>query len=232
MGLSNLQEQEIKHECLTPKAILTDEEGNVKIVDPLAHALQPNIDLIYNNRNIKHIYLSPEQCESIETQKPIINKNPYRNDVFVLGMILLECGLLERQDQCFLNDCSEVNFDRIEANLKRFGDFYEEELRKMVELMLNRDIRNRPDWIDLIKHVNRNSKNNKDAASARVEIRNSQRHFITRVLASDPEAKRSGSQMQPIRAVPDAQKNSVFYKEPQQILQSGYIVPISTFTPQ
>lgn len=50
--------------------------------------------------------------------------------------------------------------------------------------MLNRDIRNRPDWTDLLKHVNRNSKNNKDAANPKIETRTSQRHFITRVLAT------------------------------------------------
>lgn len=98
----------------------------MRIVDPLAMALPTNIDCVYNNRSIKHIYLSPEQCESVETQKPIINKNPYKNDVFILGMILLECGLLERQDQCYLNDCSAVSFERIEANLRRFGNIYED----------------------------------------------------------------------------------------------------------
>jgi hypothetical protein len=58
----------------------------------------------------------------------------------------------------------------------------------MVELMLSRDIRNRPDWVDLLKHVNRNSKNNKNAANGKTYARNSQipkrEHFITRILAS------------------------------------------------
>jgi len=85
----------------------------IKVVDPLAVGAQTNIECIYNNRNIKTIYLSPEQCESIETQKPIINKNPYKNDVFTLGMIMLECGLLERQDQCYLDDCSRINWQKI-----------------------------------------------------------------------------------------------------------------------
>lgn len=149
MGLAALQQEEVKHECLTPRAILLGEDGSMRVVDPLAHALPTNIDCVYNNRSTKNIYLSPEQCESVETQKPIINKNPYKNDVFVLGMIILECGLLERQDQCYLNDCSEVSFERVEGNLRRFGEVYEEKLRIMVEQMLLRDIRERPDWIEL-----------------------------------------------------------------------------------
>jgi hypothetical protein len=39
-------------------------------------------------------------------------------------MILLECGLLERQDQCYLDDCSKLNWAKIEANLSRFSHLY------------------------------------------------------------------------------------------------------------
>jgi hypothetical protein len=36
-----------------------EEDGNIKVVDPLALALQTNIDCVHNNRNTKHVYLSP-----------------------------------------------------------------------------------------------------------------------------------------------------------------------------
>lgn len=65
------------------------DEGNIKIADPMTAGLQTNFEAIFNNRALKSIYLSPEQCEAIESQKPIINKNSYKNDVFTLGMILL-----------------------------------------------------------------------------------------------------------------------------------------------
>lgn len=130
------------------------DEGNVKIVDPMALGFQNNIDSIYNNRTIKNIYLSPEQCESIESQKPIINKNPYKNDVFTLGMIMLECGLLERQEQCYLDDCSRINWQKIENNLRRFAEIYDEQLWRLIEYMLKGDIRVRPDWQDLSKLIN------------------------------------------------------------------------------
>lgn len=102
MGLSALQEKDIRHECLTTRAILM-QDGNVKVADPLAGGLQPNFECVFNNRTLRNVYLSPEQCEAIESQKPIINKNSYKNDVFTMGIILLECGLLERQDHCYLD---------------------------------------------------------------------------------------------------------------------------------
>jgi hypothetical protein len=64
MGLAALQEKDIRHECLTTKSVLMD-EGNIKIADPMAAGLQTNFEAIFNNRTLKHIYLSPEQCEAI-----------------------------------------------------------------------------------------------------------------------------------------------------------------------
>ena len=42
MGLATLQEKDIRHECLTTRAILMENDGNIKIVDPLAAGLQSN----------------------------------------------------------------------------------------------------------------------------------------------------------------------------------------------
>lgn len=68
--------------------------------------------------------------------------------------------MLERQDQCYLDDCSKINWSKIEANLSRFGHHYDDDLRQMINLMLERDIRNRPDWLDLNKFVNQSSRAN------------------------------------------------------------------------
>jgi hypothetical protein len=37
--------------------------------------------------------------------------------------------------------------------LNRFGEFYGEDQKKLIELMLKRDIRVRPDWLDLNNYV-------------------------------------------------------------------------------
>lgn len=60
--MSTLQKNKIKHECLNTKNILLDNEGLVKVADPLAAGTTTNIDIIYNNRHARSIYLSPEQC--------------------------------------------------------------------------------------------------------------------------------------------------------------------------
>jgi len=78
------------------------------VVDILAYPLHPNLDVIYHKRSIKNVYLSPEQCESVRSQRPNFNKNAYKNDVFTLGMILLESGLLEKMDKCYIEDYSSI----------------------------------------------------------------------------------------------------------------------------
>ena len=59
LGMSTLQKNKIKHECLNTKNILLDNDGIVKIADPLAIGSQTNLDIIYSNRHAKSIYLSP-----------------------------------------------------------------------------------------------------------------------------------------------------------------------------
>jgi len=97
-----LQKHRIYHECLTSKAILVEQPLKFRVVDPICLPLHPNPELIYHKRSLKNIYLSPEQCHMIDNQD-IANPptDPYREDVFTAGMLVLESGLLQRQDDCY-----------------------------------------------------------------------------------------------------------------------------------
>ena len=57
----------------------------------------------------------------------------------------------------------------------------------MVEVMLNRDIRYRPDWLDLNQHVNTNSKSSRNTVSDYKDQKIAQppkrEQFISRVFA-------------------------------------------------
>lgn len=49
--------------------------------------------------------------------------------------------------------------------------------------MLNRDIRNRPDWIDLDKYANKNSKSGRNLKPQKVDSKPTHRSYISRVGA-------------------------------------------------
>ncbi len=59
--------------------------------------------------------------------------------------------------------------------------------------MLNRDIRYRPDWLDLNQHVNTNSKSSRNTVTMNKDQKIAQQpkrqQFISRVLAKEGEGK-------------------------------------------
>lgn len=64
--------------------------------------------------------------------------DPYRSDVFTAGMLILEAGLLQRQDDCYEDDCSKVNWRQVGDNINKFGELYGGELKGYVDMMLAR----------------------------------------------------------------------------------------------
>lgn len=84
----------------------------------LAAPVRPNLDVVFHKRSSRTAYLSPEQCRVIERQEfSALTEDPFKEDVFVAGMILLECALLERQDECYHNDYERVNWNKLQERL-------------------------------------------------------------------------------------------------------------------
>ena len=71
------------------------------MADPLALDSLSNFDESFGISSRSNVYLSPEQCWSVEHQMSIQNKNAFKNDVFTMGVILLQCGLLTSQRECY-----------------------------------------------------------------------------------------------------------------------------------
>jgi hypothetical protein len=124
-------------ECLTTKAIIVS-DLSFKVIDPLMLSLPNNLDCVFNNRNVKNIYLSPEQCKLIELE--IISLGTQEADqVFTAALIVLEAATLERKNECYLEKCSRVNWEAINTNLNRFEGKYGKELRGILGRMLHPD---------------------------------------------------------------------------------------------
>lgn len=152
LGCLTLQQYRITHECLTGKTVVLDSPSGYRVVDPLALPMYPNLDMIYHKRNLKNIYLSPEQCRIIDLQdikKPVVD--PYREDVFTAGMLVLEAALLKRQDECYEEGCAKMNFGQLDYNIKRVEESYGPQLRQYLEMMLAADTSRRIDWLQLTK---------------------------------------------------------------------------------
>jgi hypothetical protein len=68
-------------------------------------------------------------------------------------MIMLEAGLLQYQDDCYRDECSRIHWETLQYNINLFQKIYSKELTDLVEFMLSRDERSRPNWLELEKYV-------------------------------------------------------------------------------
>lgn len=113
-----------------------------------------NYDNALTKRSSQHAYLSPEQTQALQQEEISPNYNPYKSDIFTLGMIILEAGLFEYQDeQCYRDEKTRIHYETLQYNIDRLGQAYSNEIKNMVEIMLSRDERARPDWTELEGHV-------------------------------------------------------------------------------
>ena len=65
-AMFTLQKQRITHECLTSKTILVEGPTTFRVVDPITIPMSHNLEVVYHKRNVKNVYLSPEQCRIID----------------------------------------------------------------------------------------------------------------------------------------------------------------------
>ena len=70
-----------------------------------------------------------------------------------MALTILEAGLLEYQDDIYRDDYSRINSELLGNKLCRFGEFYSDKLRRMLEVMLDPCEATRPDWLELESHV-------------------------------------------------------------------------------
>lgn len=146
-GLSHLQRLGIEHGKLAPEWIALTTTGYAIIDDPLHDiSCAPNL-------NDTPLYLSPQTyqfaCDGKKMEKD------YRNDVFSLGLILLEAGLLKRVGESIykIKPNKPPNVEQIKTLIKEFEYYYQKspKLCQGVKNMLEMTSKMRLNPTDLIK---------------------------------------------------------------------------------
>lgn len=157
--MAYLQSHNITHGCLLPELILKDKK-NYKIIEQISNHLAPGETNLCDLRNLNvekdNCYLSPEGFRAYSKFNTIGASKPprmrpvdyVRNDVFVLGLILLEYGVLQCVQKCF----DWVNCEFEVRNLEYFIGLLEKNypentlLCSTVKKMLSIDVETRPDF--------------------------------------------------------------------------------------
>ena len=118
--MSHLQKCGIKHNALRSGSILISPDGIIKIYDPIATGASTNYDLLLTRRTSPHIYISPEEVEDLKKEKIKSESNSFKTDIWTIGMIMLEAGLLEYQDSCYRDQFTRIHWETLQYNISRF----------------------------------------------------------------------------------------------------------------
>lgn len=164
-GLAFLQTLNICHRDLKPQNILLNQKNHLILVD---FGISKKIDYSTMNEEMTVIgtenYFSPELYQAEDEETTFLN--PFKSDVFSLGLIFLKIGLKEAP---FRNSKKnkQMSFEEYENEIKneinRFYDFYknqtenlkdEQELRniyKCLKQMMKVNFEKRCDFLELFR---------------------------------------------------------------------------------
>ena len=115
-----------------------------------------------SNSSHSNIYLSPDLIKSLgkDLMQPL--HNPYKSDIFTLGMIVLQMATLENCDDCYDFSNFSLKYDEINKKLGSLKNKYGDKLYFFVKGMLIDDEKERPDYEDLLKMLDGSYEMQKD----------------------------------------------------------------------
>lgn len=146
---------------------------NFQILDRLGDPSPPSQVQLNNFKSGKSLYMSPVIFQSICSRQEKIVHNPFKSDIFGLGMILLEAGLLNSVQKVYDVNNGEIDENCLVELVEKFFQKYPNNfiLQEMMLVMLefSEDLRQEP--IKLLKTLRRLRSN---------EVKNSQ--IISAVL--------------------------------------------------
>lgn len=150
--LAELQENCLSHRDLKPQNIFCSSDGCVKIGD-FGSAKVEDIIEIHRKTLAQTVtgtpfYMSPELKLALTADLSTIEYNPYKSDVYSLGMTLLYCYQLNPPYNLLnlgmLQDSTNVIIQAVTFPM----------LRELLQLMLAIDVESRPDFVQLRDHLN------------------------------------------------------------------------------
>lgn len=134
-----------------------------KLLDRLGSPTPPNFNQFDSLINHKNIYLSPIIFENLIKRSNKIRHNPHKSDIFVFGLVLLECGLLKPIFDIYDVNNKQVNAQSLATKISEFNKIYYSKIPYIcnnISKMLEIQEDNRIDAFDLINNTTQNNINN------------------------------------------------------------------------
>jgi serine/threonine protein kinase len=153
-ALSVLQQNNIVHGDLKPGNILISKTGVYKIAEQsIVGNAMPSYHQRLSGYNDVKCYLSPHLVKELQKQNLKPKHNPYKSDVFSLGMVLLHAASLQSCDRFYKWDSFTIDQKEIEQRISSLKLKYSESLQNLLRDMLNFNEDARPDFVELNKKI-------------------------------------------------------------------------------
>lgn len=149
-----LQEKDINHGNMMPSSILMGSDGEIKLAD---HSLLNKDHSLYRQilKGIQTPYIAPELLQLIKNkEEPSSSKyNPYKADVFSLGMTFLYAALLTEPLECYEWESLSFNGAHLYDLFEKVRDKYPGPFANILHSLIKIDPKERPDFLDLVENI-------------------------------------------------------------------------------
>lgn len=141
-ALAHLQENRLVHGDIRPELIGVPihRNSNFCLLDRLGDTSAPNIAQQKNFEARKKIYMSPVIFKMVAHGKKKLKKsyNPFKSDIFSLGMVILEAGLLDSVQEVYDYKAKDISQENLVDLVERFIIRYESDpiLSEVLMIML------------------------------------------------------------------------------------------------
>ena len=178
-GMKFLEQNRMVHGDIRPELISVPvkREDNFRLVDRLADASPPVAIQLKNLQDRKDLYMSPDFFRCLSRKSKSLRHNPFKTDVFSLGLVILEAGLLEAVQSIYSERKRDIDTEKRVKFVRKFIEKYNEDvtLQETLIIMLefSEDLRQTPS--ELLQTI-------RDMRTKTQRVtRESQNHLVTRL---------------------------------------------------
>lgn len=186
--LKYLQERQSFHGDIKSNNVLLTPTRQIKLLDSyFTHLGKTNLQLVLTTPETA-AYLSPAQLNKLRRGDYARDEDIERNQVFSLGMLMIEAMSLEHSYDCYEFSAVRIREQALSDRVGRLRSRYRPELVELVQQMVELEERQRPRFKEILRHRTLRAAGSKISVSRALSENNSEKSLLT---------NRTGSNLQP-----------------------------------